>query len=782
MFWIFSLLGLFIIIIIIVILSVVFSFIKKDDKNDDKFWYLRNINKWHILYNKYRFNITPDFLEKDQTKKSNVIQKNIFRLWCDDNKCGGRDINNYKKSMEMTRKNLPGWNEIIFYDSQYKNFLIQEFGKDHPVLRGIFLINPVYGAARADLMRYLLIYKFGGLYLDIKSYVSSKIPEIPKNKDAWFSYWNEYKYYRDIIGGNGEIQNWFVYAKKGSPIIKDIINEIVNNILSYHNNQDYYQYFLEENQSKKKQEILSITGPIAVTIAISKSKNRHNIIINDSINQFIHYELNTSNFDNQHYSFLTAPLLISFKHEIPKIVYFTYDDLNNIPNSVIENIYKYCKGFEIKIFDDDMCIGFLNKYYGERAVDIFLDIKTPAHKADFWRYCILYLFGGYYFDIKTVFQIPIGQIFKDGPRIMYSVLSKVSNSIYNGILVTQPNNEILWNALLEFYKYKKIDDYHHHTKFLFKELTRYSESKILKVGENILTNNWKCIIFKEKCVDCAIEKCAKPKDRYNFNCVINNPDEKIYFETRYSDFPWKKKDVNDSLYENPFLKGQFIKWQDINTDFMIHNFPNSFDFDFEIKKHILDSLIDAPLDVAIIDCGCHIGDGSVPIASFLKRKGRDDITIYGIDPSEYKINFLNTIQKKNNLYNLKTINTGLSNKIDKYTHMDDDFKNNTGGIRWTSIDKKDASKNNEKMKFTTLDTLVKEGIIKKHIYYIHLDIEEMELYALQGAVETLKKYNPILSIEEHQQDDDTIKKFLTSIGYQFIERIINNNIYTPMNT
>ena len=31
---------------------------------------------------------------------------------------------------------------------------------------------------------------------------------------------------------------------------------------------------------------------------------------------------------------------------------------------------------------------------------MFKDLKIGAHKADFFRYCILYIYGGIYIDIK----------------------------------------------------------------------------------------------------------------------------------------------------------------------------------------------------------------------------------------------------------------------------------------------------------------------------------------------------------------------------------------------
>ena len=47
------------------------------------------------------------------------------------------------------------------------NYIRREYGES--ILSCYLRIDPVYGAARADLFRYLLLYRTGGVYLDIKS-------------------------------------------------------------------------------------------------------------------------------------------------------------------------------------------------------------------------------------------------------------------------------------------------------------------------------------------------------------------------------------------------------------------------------------------------------------------------------------------------------------------------------------------------------------------------------------------------------------------------------------
>ncbi len=88
---------------------------------------------------------------------------------------------------------------------------------------------------------------------------------------------------------------------------------------------------------------------------------------------------------------------------------------------------------------------------------------------------------------------------------------------------------------------------------------------------------------------------------------------------------------------------------------MKSNFPNTFDFDYDIKEDIINKALTLPQNSCIIDCGAHIGDGSIAIAHALNYHKREDIIVYAIDPSKFKCDFINFIKTKNNLNNLNNL-------------------------------------------------------------------------------------------------------------------------------
>lgn len=224
---------------------------------------------------------------------------------------------------------------------------------------------------------------------------------------------------------------------------------------------------------------------------------------------------------------------------IPKVVYMTYHDIDGIPSRRLENIRKNCEGYRIEIHGDQSCEDFLYTYYGPDAMQLFREIKIGAHKADFWRYCMLYAKGGYYFDIKTNFKKHIGDVFKiSREREWFTVLcdKNYPSCIYNGIIITPPKNPILWDALRYFYTHIN-PSYLSHVHHFFKLLDENCP-ETPSIGSNTQKNGWQCTILTEKCTPCGIEqeKCSKHKGQ---NCRILDQSGRDVANVQ-PDFPWNK--------------------------------------------------------------------------------------------------------------------------------------------------------------------------------------------------------------------------------------------------
>ena len=501
--------------------------------------------KTDLMLNVNMNNNNVTYIQSSIFKRENIVKK-IYRTWCNNKipfeTCGGRL--GEQLPFDITKNNMPGWEQIIYNHEERLKFIHNEFDENSTISIAYSLINPIYSAAQADLFRYLIIYKYGGLYLDFKSCIVKELPDIPKDKDLWISNWSDGKPQKHLFT-NGEYQQWYIYGRKNAPILADIINYIVTTIINLHNYPNNELHSITPNETISKGSILALTGPIAFTIAINKSKHKNTCYYSNSINKYIKYNCNKNqNIISGHYSkYDTYKYPVIYKNinliYIPKKIYMTYNNIDKIPLYVKDNIKKYCFNYDVEIYDDNMCLNFLKKFYGEKAGNIFNNFKHGAHKADFFRYCILYIFGGYYFDIKTHFIKHIDAIFDSKVNnTWYTVLCENENkkSIYNCIIVTPKYNPIIYDNIKYIYENPNPKIYHTYIDYMYKTIINSTYNNTINIGENELKNNYTCIIFKEVCKKC--DKNEENCDRYNLKCHIINQNNEHIFNTRYNNYPW----------------------------------------------------------------------------------------------------------------------------------------------------------------------------------------------------------------------------------------------------
>lgn len=175
-------------------------------------------------------------------------------------------------NVDRLRELNPGW-EYRFYDDDDIAAFIQE---NYPPLIWDYYerIDRRYGAARADLFRYLVMYKVGGVYLDIKSSATQPFDAVLKADDRFIlSKWHlesgefehfELNYDLRYIEG-GEYQQWHIICAPGHPFLKAVIEAVLANI-------DGYDPHLHQTG---KRGVLRLTGPITYTLAILRIINGH---------------------------------------------------------------------------------------------------------------------------------------------------------------------------------------------------------------------------------------------------------------------------------------------------------------------------------------------------------------------------------------------------------------------------------------------------------------------------------------------------------------------------
>lgn len=160
----------------------------------------------------------------------------------------------------------PDWEHRLYDEADMRAFIQETYGPD--VLACYEAINPKYRAARADLFRYLVIYRCGGVYLDIKSLPTRPLSAVIRPDDRFLiSQWNngpgeaypEWGLHPELSRiPRGEFQQWYIAAAVGHPFLRAAIARVLRNLRTYNPGL----------HGVGQLGVLRVTGPIAYTLAI----------------------------------------------------------------------------------------------------------------------------------------------------------------------------------------------------------------------------------------------------------------------------------------------------------------------------------------------------------------------------------------------------------------------------------------------------------------------------------------------------------------------------------
>lgn len=91
---------------------------------------------------------------------------------------------------------------------------------------------------------------------------------------------------------------------------------------------------------------------------------------------------------------------------IPKHVFQTHRSQEYISHSPellkAQNSWKQMEGFQYYFYDDHKIHTFMLQHFDDRVMQAFHRCPLTVMKADLWRYCVIYVYGGLYTDSDTV--------------------------------------------------------------------------------------------------------------------------------------------------------------------------------------------------------------------------------------------------------------------------------------------------------------------------------------------------------------------------------------------
>ncbi len=403
---------------------------------------------------------------------SNGIPLKIWQTW---------STKNLPKFMQLNLENLkrqnPEFEYNLFDDIECENFIRDNFSQE--VFYAFKTLVP--GAYKADLWRCCVLYIHGGIYLDIKFRCYKNFKLLTLTDKEHFCYDRA-----EHFPGSFGLYNAIMICKPKTSFLKDAIDTIVKNVKTFH-------YGLNP---------LYVTGPGMLGLIYEKHySDRNNIDINNLascteienkgkkiMEHYPEYRseqgrtIGYKNYDlfwKQRAIFEKINLLnemeLNFEEDkIPLNLFNIWHD-TNMPPFMIQNIEKLKKDneeFNHRLFTFSVSdLSFLNEDFTAEVFETFENLIPRAYKSDFLRYCILYVYGGVYMDVKfRCFQnfklveiIGKEHYCLDLQNFKTGAFSKDGineyDGIYNGIIIVKRRNKLMLNAIYQIVQNVKNKHY-----------------------------------------------------------------------------------------------------------------------------------------------------------------------------------------------------------------------------------------------------------------------------------------------------------------------------------
>jgi len=167
------------------------------------------------------------------------------------------------------------------------------------------------------------------------------------------------------------------------------------------------------------------------------------------------------------------PMKTHYNMVIPANIFQTWHSKNLPPLMRAATIYlqKVNPNFKYYLYDDNDCYTFIQDNFDSEVLHAYESLIPGAFKADLWRYCILYKYGGVYLDIKYIPMKSFKMIALTEKE--HFCLDIDNNGIYNAIMVCKAGNPILKKAIQQI-----VDNVH--TKF-------YGSDRLEPTGPGLLS-------------------------------------------------------------------------------------------------------------------------------------------------------------------------------------------------------------------------------------------------------------------------------------------------------
>jgi len=138
-----------------------------------------------------------------------------------------------------------------------------------------------------------------------------------------------------------------------------------------------------------------------------------------------------------------------FESTIPLNLYQTWHTkkLDEKMQECVDKLKLANPEFKHYLYDQSECAEFIKQNFDEDVLNAYNSIIPDAFKADLWRYCILYINGGVYLDIKYYTVNGFKLIELTDREYYVKDIEPNGSGVYNAFMISKPGNKKLLNSI-----------------------------------------------------------------------------------------------------------------------------------------------------------------------------------------------------------------------------------------------------------------------------------------------------------------------------------------------
>lgn len=424
-----------------------------------------------------------------------------------------------------------GWTLTQVGPKAQRAYLTWFFSQDINAARLVSTIE--CDAVLADLWTLAIMYDQGGLAIGRNMVVQTKphftksalhVTPSPASVDTMHLF------------GKGAVRHDLFAAPPNNPVLSSILGQVLANLsrLTVHEDQRFLRLYNHDPDSSAHRRACA-TGEVPFSFHALRAVGADQVLVTGP-------DLDGLVAVPPSPSLKHTPTHRLVSHEsslkrVPAIVHLSWTSRDKVPQKVWDHLGTVIPGsYDVRFYDNQACEQYILDRYGPHVLDLYLAIPQGAHRADTFRYAVLYHDGGIWLDIKTIPNRPIDQIF-DRSVDFTTALTPTTDLVYQGVLSAVPALAMLHECFFDSLKYGTASTrlgrgYTGNLAFMVNLLKRNSLDlgQVLRIGYNH-GRRFDFVLLEERVT-------TGGTDRYGLDSQLYNDKNDHVAKTRYDDFPW----------------------------------------------------------------------------------------------------------------------------------------------------------------------------------------------------------------------------------------------------